>query len=329
MNLFEVFDKTTEEREYYRAKRPVAVILTLLGLLAMCLCTPAGATYLESWLLELMPFGATPAAWLMAIGFDLTFAYLLSHLFCDIFAGMDNRRTYWDIPTMLLVVLFGGVTLAWSFWGGDMRKAKASKQIAEQKAATIDSAFHAVASMTAGADQLTKTRKGMTRQERKNNEAIAAAIEANTKQTEILGDIAQQKIEATNQAEIHRHNIIENGKLIILGAYLFLIVTIGCVEYIKSKKQEQQPQDQSESKSDEKQPKSGQKQHGNESKSIGFFGNSEGHILNETIAYKKADGTLKYYKAHQLSSMIYDAQKKGKDRRVERLQRLREKLINA
>lgn len=238
MNLFEVFDKTPENRTYYQTKRPVAVILTLLGFTSLILCTPAGAAFLKGWIeeQEMISFTAPVMSWVVAIGFDLGLAYLLSQWFSGVFTGIDGRKNYIDIPTTLLVVLFGGVTLAWSFWGTDMRKAIASKEIAQQRAATIDSAFHAVTAISTGNDQLTKTRKGMTRQERKNNEAIAAAMAASTEQTKILSNITQEKIEASQQAEASRHKIIDSGKMVIIGAYLFLLITIGCVEYIKSQK---------------------------------------------------------------------------------------------
>jgi hypothetical protein len=323
MNLFEVFDKdTTQDREYYQAKKPLAVILAMLGILAMCLCTPAGATYIESWLVELIPAVATPAAWLIAIAFDLTFAYLLSHTFRDIFSGMNNRKTYWDIPTIGLAVLFGGITLSWSIWGGDMRKATASKDMAAKQAIVLDSTFHAAAALATGGDNMTASGKGITRDQRKNNEAIAQATEAKTAQVELLGAIAEKKIINSQKTEVSRHRIIENGKLIIVGAYLFLLISIMAIEYIKSQKP-------GNSKSSKSNGKSTQKQGKSDSKSIGFFGNSEGHVLNSTIAYEKADGTLKYYKAYQLSSMITDAMKRGKEEQAERLKDLRAKLIGA
>lgn len=320
MNLFEVFDKdTSQDREYYQSKRPLAVILALLGVLAMCLCTPAGATFIESWLIELMPAIATPAAWLIAIGFDLTFAYLLSQMFRDIFSGMNNRKTYWDIPTIGLAVLFGGITLAWSMWGGDMRKARASKEMAAKEAIVLDSTFQAAAALTVGSEKLTASGKGITRDQRKNNEAIAEATKAKTAQVELLGALAEKKIINSQKSEVHRHRIIDNGKLIIVGAYLFLLVSIMAIEYIKSQRSTNSKSAKSSTKSEQKKGKS-------ESKSIGFFGNSEGHVLNSTIAYEKEDGTLKYYKAYQLSSMITDATKKENWEQVERLKGLRDIL---
>jgi hypothetical protein len=320
MNLFELFDKSeTQDREYYTAKKPLAVILAILGLLAMVLCTPAGATYIESWLTELVPAIATPAAWLIAIGFDLTFAYLLSHLFRDIFSGMNNRKTYWDIPTIILTVLFGGVTLCWSFWGGDMRKATASKTIAAKQGQLIDSTYHAAVSLATSGDKITASGKSITRDQRKNNEAIAQETEAKTKQVQLLSAITEKKLINGQKAEVHQHNIIENGKMIIVGAYLFLLVSIAAIEYIKSQKPTNSKSAKSSTKSEQKKGKS-------ESKSIGFFGNSEGHVLNSTIAYEKEDGTLKYYKAYQLSSMITDATKKENWEQVERLKGLRDIL---
>lgn len=79
-------------------------------------------------------------------------------------------------------------------------------------------------------------------------------------------------------------------------------------------------------KSGESTVKSNQKPIENKS-AIGFFG--EGHILNKAIAYKKADGSLKYYKAYQLSSMISDAEKRGKPEQAQKFRELREKLVNA
>jgi hypothetical protein len=82
-------------------------------------------------------------------------------------------------------------------------------------------------------------------------------------------------------------------------------------------------------KSTDKQGNSAEKEAESNSKIIGFFGNSEGHILNKSIAYEKADGTIKYYKSYQLTSMITDARKRGKIEQVERLKGLKEQLINA
>ncbi len=248
MNLFEVFDKETNQRTYYKAKKPLAVILMMLGLLSMCLCTPAGASFLESWLIEILPFGATPAAWIVAIGFDLTFAYILSQMFCDIFAGVDGRKTYWDIPTMLLVVLFGGITLCWSLWGGDMRKNRATKDFAAEQKTVLDSSFAAVAAL-GRVEGSTKSSKGIDRNERKSNEAIAALSASNLQHSKQLSKISDKQVANAARIEQSRHSIIENGKLIIIGAYLFLIVAIASVEYIKSKKDKtsQPEQEQEES----------------------------------------------------------------------------------
>ena len=248
MNLFEVFDKEQNKRTYYKAKKPLAVILMMLGLLSMCLCTPAGASFLESWLIEILPFGATPAAWIVAIGFDLTFAYILSQMFCDIFAGVDGRKTYWDIPTMLLVVLFGGITLCWSLWGGDMRKNRATKDFAAEQKTVLDSSFAAVAAL-GRVEGSTKSSKGIDRNERKSNEAIAALSASNLQHSKQLSKISDKQVANAARIEQSRHSIIENGKLIIIGAYLFLIVAIASVEYIKSKKDKtnQPEQEQEES----------------------------------------------------------------------------------
>jgi hypothetical protein len=85
----------------------------------------------------------------------------------------------------------------------------------------------------------------------------------------------------------------------------------------------------SDTKSSESADKSEEKQDESKSSSIGFFGKSEGHIFNNTIAFEKADKSLKYYPAHKLSSMIGDAEKKGKKERAKRLKDLRAKLIGA
>jgi len=237
MNLFEIFDnKKTEERTYYQAKKPLAVILTLLGILSMVLCTPAGAAYIQSWLTETIPSIAQAASWGIAIAFDLTFAYLLHQMFCDIFSGMDKRKTYWDIPTMVLVVIFGGTTLCWSFWGGDIRKSVASKEFAQAQKMSLDSSFSTMVALTQTKGKTTKTTKDMSRNARKSNEALAELATANLGHTKELSKITEAQIKNAEKEEAHRHKIIDNGKLIILGAYLFLVAMIACVEYIKSKK---------------------------------------------------------------------------------------------
>lgn len=237
MNLFEIFDnKKTKERTYYQAKKPLAVILILLGIASMFLCTPAGAAFIQSWLIETIPSIATAISWCIAIAFDLTFAYLLHQMFCDIFSGMDKRRTYWDIPTMVLVVIFGGTTLCWSFWGGDIRKSVASKEFARTQRIALDSSFTAMVALTQTKGKTTKTTKDMTRNARKSNEALAELAAANLGHTQALEKITEAQIKNAEKEEIHRHKIIDNGKLIILGAYLFLVAMIACVEYIKSRK---------------------------------------------------------------------------------------------
>jgi predicted transcriptional regulator len=239
MNLFELFDGEQEDRQYYQAKRPLAVILALLGFASLFLCTPAGATYLQTWLLEIMPHGAIPASWVIAIAFDLTFAYTLSQVFKDIFTGINGRSTYWDIPTMALVVVFGGITLCWSLWGGDMRKGSISKEFHEAQSATIDNTYSAMAGLILDGEKVSATTEETDRDQRKNNEEIVKDKIETTTQLSMLSGITDKKIEQTAIAESNRHSIIENGKMIIVGAYLFLLISIACVEYIKSKKEDQ------------------------------------------------------------------------------------------
>ena len=56
---------------------------------------------------------------------------------------------------------------------------------------------------------------------------------------------------------------------------------------------------------------------------IGFFGSEEGHILNKKIAFKKANGQLKYYSKSNLTSLISDAKKSNKQNRVKRFEGLK------
>jgi hypothetical protein len=134
---------------------------------------------------------------------------------------------------------------------------------------------------------------------------------------------------------------------ITLGLELLFLLSTFFLEYFDYR--EALELSKSESKSNSKSVKSAPKvakseQKEDKSKStIGFFGQNEGHILNSTIAYKKANGELKYYKSAELSTMIGDAKKAAKkakdaerkeralelEERAKRFETLKKKLKNA
>ena len=127
-----------------------------------------------------------------------------------------------------------------------MRKNRATKDFAAEQKTVLDSSFAAVAALGI-VDGSTKSSKGIDRNERKSNEAIAALSASNLQHSKELSKISDKQVANAAKVEASRHSIIENGKLIIIGAYLFLIVAIASVEYIKSKKDKNsQPQEQEE-----------------------------------------------------------------------------------
>jgi hypothetical protein len=333
MNLLEIFDRPDHARQYYRAKRPIAVLLSLFGIICMAISTPAGAYFLESLLMQFLPFGATVAAWGIAIGFDALLAIIAANFFADIFRGLDNRQSYWDIPTILLLVVFLTASILASVFGADVRKARAAQEVAKIETAAIDSTLLAVTTLATG-DKLKVAPKGADkqtlRQIRKYNEQVNAAKKTNAGKMQTISKLSDQKQAKSAQAQEEHHALIDSSKTVIVAAYLFLMIFIACVEYIKSKKPKQEQKPKSKSKSDGKSADSEGNSDKSEDKSksngIGFFGNSEGHILNSTIAYKKANGELKYYKAYELSALISDAKKKGKLERAERFERLKTRL---
>ena len=128
-----------------------------------------------------------------------------------------------------------------------MRKNRATKDFAAEQKTVLDSSFAALSALGI-VEGSTKSSKGIDRNERKSNEAIAALSASNLQHSKQLSKISDRQIENAAKVEASRHSIIENGKLIIIGAYLFLIVAIASVEYIKSKKDKtSQPEQEEES----------------------------------------------------------------------------------
>lgn len=239
MNLLEVFDRPDGQRSYYRAKRPIAVLLSIFCLVCMAISTPAGAFYLESLLSNFLPFGATAFAWAIAIGFDGLLAIIAANFFADIFRGLDQRQSYWDIPTIVLLSTFLTASVLASVFGADVRKARASKELAKVEAAAIDSTLMAVTSL-ATADKLKQAPKGADkstlRQVRKHNETINEAKALNAEKIGKIKELSDQKAKVSQKAEEQHHALIDSSKTVIVVAYILLMVFIGCIEYIKSKK---------------------------------------------------------------------------------------------
>lgn len=242
MNLLEIFDRPDQSRQYYKAKRPIAVLLSIFGIICMAISTPAGAYFLESLLIQFLPFGATVAAWAIAIGFDALLAIIAANFFADIFRGLDERQTYWDIPTILLLVVFLTASILASVLGADVRKARASQEVAKVEASAIDSTLMAVTTLATG-DKLKVAPKGADkqtlRQIRKYNEQVNKAKETNKGKIETITQLAEKKQAKSDEASQEHHALIDFSKTVIVAAYLLLMVFIACVEYIKSKKPKQ------------------------------------------------------------------------------------------
>jgi hypothetical protein len=218
-----------------------------------------------------------------------------------------------------------------SIKGADVRKSHHATELASD-----NTTASAINKMVAALDtSKVVVKKGIPRNERKGLEAKAEQSKENTKkQQQILDALAihkEQQVEAKKEFS----DLLDFSKSIVVIFQLLLIVCCASSEYMKSKKDSNSKTPKALLKVNEsavKATKSGNSESNSKpeskSKSIGF-GNSEGHIWNSKIAYKKANGELKYYKSSELSSMITDARKRGKEKQALKFEGLKQQLKSA
>jgi len=328
MNILN-FEQTTS---YFTKKRPIVFILFLFSLICLIVSIQSGAVFINSFLSAYLPGVSWFWCYLVAVAIDIVLFYLCAQLFSDLFCGLDGQKRYLDLPTTILFLSFLALSLFMSIKGADVRKSHHNTIISSDKTTALT-----VGKMLASVDtSKTIVSKNITRNERKAIEQKANLARHNaTNQKQLLSALHLHN-KQQEEAKKEFSDLLDFSKSIVVIFQLLLIVCCACSEFIKSKKESKSKSmkallkvDESTAKADESGKSESKSKKESKNNTIGFFGSEEGHILNKKIAFKKANGQLKYYSKSNLTSLISDAKKSGKQNRAKRFEGLKEQLKNS
>lgn len=228
MNLLDFKQSTS----YFTKKKPVVVLLFLFSLVCLTVSIQSGSVFIHSFLSGYIESPAWFWCYLVAIAIDVVLFFLCTQLFSDIFVGLDNKKRYLDLPTLLLFLAFLALSMFISIKGADLRKSHHTAQImADNKTIEVIDQIGA----TIHKEETTPI-QGITRQERKAIEGKAELQKARAASHQNLVSAIELHHEQQQHQVKSISEMLDFSKTVVILFQFLLILCSACSEYMKSKR---------------------------------------------------------------------------------------------